>query len=183
MQYGLVDSESGTLISDLVPVKGDTSYRQARVITAFIKREVSRGKKLYFGTLGTSSTDYKRVSGFAQRYFRGFSGGNQYCYVIEKGSRGGRVHIHYIVNCWEEWEDVLRRWSEITGERHPHVLIKEVYGEAHSAGRYLAKYLRKKDGDSSMRCFRTGKGLVAELTSEGWIEKMSAKRLFMEVEK
>lgn len=88
----------------------------------------------------------------------------RYLYVIERGSRNGRLHVHFATNAFVPKATVAARWN------HGFVDCRRITtgrnGDARGAARYLAKYVTKSTGDGGRDMFRRryvpGLGLVLQ---------------------
>ncbi len=69
-------------------------------------------------------------------------------YVIESGSSGNRLHIHFIAYGYQNWEKMISLWSSVTEIKNPncHFSSERKTGNVSKVAFYMAKYLGKESG-------------------------------------
>ncbi len=125
-----------------------------RFYVNFMKRahNVRTLNNISFWTLGTSLIDSK-ANRIAIQYlwnkFRAsmnkYSNWEPVVKVVESGSIGKRLHIHFLSLNWIKHEIVLRHWRRITQER-ANVHVLKIVNNVRTQLNYLIKYVSKDTG-------------------------------------
>lgn len=118
------------------------------------RRSGHAADKAILWTLGTSCRDTEHgraLLGESWRLFRmrmdNYTDWSPIFRVVETGSKGGRLHIHFVETAYLEHETVLEAWRSVTGES-ANVNFSYIYGEGSENSfddilPYLLKYLLK----------------------------------------
>lgn len=166
-----------TVKIDRPTVRGAKRKRSPEEIAGHNRRE--REKRLtrlialnftkndYFLTLTfKEEPERDKLSGILAKFFRRLrkTATVRYILIDEKGERGGRLHLHMLLNQEVSYADIASAWE--WGQ----VRSSAVYSEKDFRG--LAKYLlknRRADGEKAWRCSRNLKKPVEN------VKKVSAK--------
>lgn len=168
MPYLVTDRRTGEIVGAtsecVISPRDAQNAKQRRLIEAFWTWGEAAGTTLTLWTLGTAETEVEPICDYAQKLGK-LLGGHKWIMVLEAGSKGGRWHIHMLLEGEYPWAEMRALWSGITGHPKPHVLVGRAYSTG--VGSYLAKYL-SKDGEGKRtghRLLRSSKGLRALLAT------------------
>lgn len=102
----------------------------------------------------------------------------RYLYVIERGSKNGRLHVHFATNAFVPKATIAARWGH--GFVDARRLTSGRGGDPRAAARYLSKYVSKAGCDQqrrrSRRRFIPAEGLRLDAVRTSFSDELDAER-------